>query len=795
MARGYLLHLFQHHSKGKTIVCGIGKLESGETFAIVDDREQPGFCIRASDLQAAKKILKNDAATVTPTSLATMDGEAAAEIRLPHLSALRKAASRLSEAGIRTYESDVPLSRKYLINRGLKHSVEITGPSEAGATVACVYRNPELKAVGFEPELVVLALDIETDRKAETVYAFSLVGTGPLPKHQVEEIHLVGKPSAADPPNAVCHPDEQHLLQALAERILQIDPDILTGWNVIDFDLPVLARRFNAHKMDFNLGRSKEGSRYLEGETWGRSRMLVYGRQVLDALHLVRSSMLRFEDFRLDTVAKAILGRGKTLEAVGEEDMPEVIEQAYRENREAFCEYCLEDSRLVQDILKAKGLIQLTLRRSLMTGLSLEQAWGSVAAFEFLYMSELRKRGIVSPDRGVDQETVGNVPGGLVLSSEPGLYRNILVFDFKSLYPSIIRTFNIDPLAHVKGKLTVGQAEDNLAPGSLIQAPNAAVFDRKPGILPAMLEAFFKSREQAKQQKDALGSLTYKILMNSFYGVMGTNGCRFASPLLAGAITGFGQYILRWAKKRAEDQGHRVLYADTDSLFVDAGLSDTLTIEAVLQFGKSLCSAINQALAGHVTERFAVESHLELEFEKCYRRFFLPSMRGHAGKGRAKAYAGLRADREGTELEVVGMEAVRRDWTDLAHSLQRELLEMLFRDAEPEALADCVRACVRSVRDGQRDKDLVYRKALRKPLASYTRSAPPHVKAAKLLSKPSGVIRYLMTVAGPQPVGHLTAPIDYHHYIKKQIQPIVKAIAEVCPFDILAAIEGQASLF
>ena len=141
--------------------------------------------------------------------------------------------------------------------------------------------------------------------------------------------------------------------------------------------------------------------------------------------------------------------------------------------------------------------------------------------------------------------------------------------------------------------------------------------------------------------------------------------------------------------------------------------------------------------------------------------------------------AGLRSDQGKEHVEIVGMEAVRRDWTDLAHDLQRELLDMMFRDAEPSEIEDRLVEWVNAVRDGKKDSDLVYRKSLRKGVDSYTKSSPPHVKAARLLPKPRGVISYVVTHQGPQPVGYVTAPIDYEHYIDKQIKPIPLVIKRI----------------
>jgi len=814
---GFLLHVFQRNKGDRTLLFGVGRLESGETFALVDHQPRPAFFVRDSDAEAVRQTpgTRGELA-LEQTDRTTMDGEAVVRVVANRVQSLRSLADKLHEREIRTYEADIVFARQCLMDRGIRGSVRISGSWRPGTGVDRVYTDPQLEPGDWQPALSVLVLDIETLPDASQVLAVSFVGMAiPSPSStdaptaddhlqsvdQISEIHILGDPTPEDPPELHCHADERHLLDAATARIRDIDPDILTGWNLVDFDLPVLQRRSRELGLPFNLGRSSDASWYREEEIWGASRMVVYGRQVLDALHLIRTTPQRFDDYRLGTVARSVIGRGKTVEADEDESMPDRIMQAFREDRIGFCEYCLEDSRLVRDILRHEGLVELSLRRSLLTGLPLERAWGSVAAFDFLYISALHRHGMVAPTNDVDRVQLGGAPGGLVMLSKAGLYPHVFVFDFKSLYPSIIHTFNIDPLSHVRARTSgAGVGDEHPQPGAttdVIIAPNGAVFERDKGILPGLLERFFSSRDQAKAEGDQLASYAYKIVMNSFYGVLATGSCRFAEEQLAGAITGFGHYVLKWVRQRLEEaKGADVLYGDTDSLFIDLHLPDDVGVEAALTQGQHLCDWLNDELAGHIRDTFDLPSHLELEFEKYYTRFFLPPTRGSEDRGRAKGYAGLLCDSPtSSRLEVIGMEAVRRDWTDLAHELQRDLLKKLFRDIPAIEIESRVLHWIDSVRRGEHDDALVYRKGLRKSLSSYTKSNPPHVVAARQLPNPSGTIHYVMTVDGPQPIGHVTARLDYEHYIEKQIAPIVRTIGQVCDIDVEAAVTGVADLF
>jgi DNA polymerase-2 len=309
----------------------------------------------------------------------------------------------------------------------------------------------------------------------------------------------------------------------------------------------------------------------------------------------------------------------------------------------------------------------------------------------------------------------------------------------------------------------------------LIRTPGGS-FRRAPAILPGLLDDLFPRREAAKRAGDNVASNAIKILMNSFYGVLGTSACRFYNPALANSITGAGKEILLWSKQWFEDAGFRVLYGDTDSLFVGSGSAEA----AVTQQGPQLAAALNAQLAGHILERWGVRSRLELEFEKTYLRLILPQAR-HSTRGASKRYAGLLQSGAKIEVQFVGMEVVRRDWTALARQVQRELYQRLFTDQPVDVyLADIVK----TVREGALDELLVYRKNLRKGAEGYTATTPPHVAAARKSARPPGKsISYVMTTDGPEPIDNIRHPLDREHYVAKQIRPVAEPVLATLGLD------------
>ncbi len=769
MARGFILDPTYRIESGRPVVLLYGKLDSGESFLVRDGRQTPCFYVRDADVRRARQL----GATVRPGGrMATMRGEPVARVDVDLPQGVPALRDRLLAAGIDCFEADVRFAYRYLIERGIRGSLEIRGPDRRGDGIDRVFDDPEVAPAEWTARLSAVSLDVETDPEARRLLSIAIVGCG------ASEVLLLTPPGSSCPPDATPCPTERELVAGLVARLRELDPDVLTGWNVIDFDLAVLLQAAQRAAVPLRLGRGPEPLQLRPSAARrGSGRAFAPGRLVLDGIDLLRGAFVKLDSYALDAAARAVLGRGKTMTGP---DRAEEILHAFERDRPRLVAYNRNDARLVLEILDELRLLELAVERSRLTGMPPDRVAASIASFDFLYLTELHRRGIVAPSVRADAANDG-IPtsGGHVLEPRPGLYRNVALLDFKSLYPSIIRTFQIDPLGHVP------------APGvdaDLIRAPSGGAFRREPGILPRLLDDLFPRREAARAAGDRVTSQAIKILMNSFYGVLGTSACRFADPALANAITSFGREILLWTKGRLEALGHEVLYGDTDSLFVRTGVEDPA---AAAQSGRRLVSELNAALAAHVATGWRVESRLELQFERLYLRLLLPPMRGGGG-GARKRYAGLVPDGDGTKLVFTGMEAVRRDWTELAKRVQRELYERLFSDRPVDAF---LRETVADLRAGRHDALLVYRKALRKELAAYTASTPPHVAAArKLVGRPGRIIDYVVTRNGPEPTSDRRSPIDHEHYVQKQVRAVAEPVLGLLGLDFDRVIGDAAQL-
>ena len=774
---------------GRAVVHLYGKLRDGRPFLVCDRRPQPYFYLESSACEQARAL---GATELQDAGRRTLQGTPVHRVRLQRPQDAPELRARLHRRGVRTFEADVRFPYRYLIDRGIRSALLIEGQPRplrdwAGAPRdTVVFDEPELAPARWTPALTTLSLDIETDPEAQRLLSVALWGCG------AREVLLWcpdAQARAACPATATPCASAAELLATLGRRIRALDPDVVTGWNIIDFDVPVLIRCAEAAGVALEWGRAPGA---LRQRGTGRRRfsdsIFIPGRVVLDGIRLLRAVSMRLERYSLEAAAQQILGEGKTLGGGGA-GHAERIMHAFAHDTERFVEYNLTDARLVLDILEKLELVPFTVERSKLTGMPPDRVAASIAAFDFLYLSQLRPHRVVAPTVGTELDAAGAqapMQGGHVLPSRPGLHDRVLLFDFKSLYPSIIRTFQVDPLGLIREDRAAGGAA-----GDAIEAPNGARFRRRRGILSTLLDDLFASREQAKEAGNAVASHAIKVLMNSFYGVLGTSACRFYDPRLANAITSFGKHFLLWAKAWMERRGLEVLYGDTDSLFVAGGATPE---------GSRLAAELNADLAAYVAATWRLQSYLEMEFETLFERLFLPPVRG-GGRGATKRYVGLARG----ELHFTGMEVVRRDWTALAHEVQRELYRRMFAGEPVEAY---LRQVIGEVTAGRRDAHLVYHKTLRKDAREY-RALPPHVVAARkrgattptdgepATSTQRDVIDYVITVEGPEPADGRTQPLDYEHYIERQIRPVAEPVlATLCrDFGEVRRNERQLELF
>ena len=389
--KGFVVYPTYRIEEDKALVYLFGRLENGESFLTINEFK-PYFYIKKKDVVKVKKLKLDTNFAIEDSDFRNFKEELVSKVilNLPKdVPRLRKA---FEDEKIECYEADIRFVYRFLIDKDIKGSLNIEGEHKKGKYVSRIYQNPILKPVEFEPKLKTLSVDIETDSEAKEIYSISLYS---------EDFKRVLIVSDKNLKNAESFRDEKSLLEKFKELIIKLDPDIITGWNVIDFDLAKIKERFDANKIDFVLGRTEwKSSIRIQSDFFRDSSADIAGRMVLDAIHLLRSSFIRLEDCRLDTAANSFLNEKKLID---EENKGEEIERLFKNEPQKLVDYNLKDAELVFRILEKNKIIELTVERSLLTGMQLDRVKASIASLDSLYIRETRKKKYVCPSSSFEE--------------------------------------------------------------------------------------------------------------------------------------------------------------------------------------------------------------------------------------------------------------------------------------------------------------------------------------------------------------------------------------------------------
>jgi DNA polymerase II len=744
-------------------------------------KEHSVFFLEERALEQARALLGDiPGLEIKPVQLRSFSMEPVAGLYFKQYRQARRAADELRAGGLDPLEADINPADRYLMERFIAGAARLHGEVRVRGQ-ALFIEDPAVKAGAYRPSLKVVSFDIETAMTGLQLYSIAVHGKSVA--GEVRKVFMQGEGAEQD--FVVACATQEAVLQAFVEWIADYDPDVLIGWNVVNFDTRYLQRVADHLGRRLLLGRERRAGHWRELDDDGERYTVQFpGRLILDGIELLRAAFYRFESFSLEHVAHRLLGEGKLLHG---SDRGATITRQFFEDKTSLAVYNLRDCELVSEIFATTAMLDFAVARSAITGLNMDRMGGSVASFDNLYLARLHRAGYVAPNASAEHTAS---PGGFVLDSMPGIYDHVLVLDFKSLYPSIIRTFFIDPLGlalGMSGELTQQETVPGFAEGR---------FARQGHILPALIQQLWQQRDAAKDSGDGPLSQAIKIIMNSFYGVLGTPGCRFFDVRLATSITRRGHEILNRTRDTIEAAGHRVIYGDTDSVFV--WIQDARSDEQAQAAGRQLERDINIWWRAVIQEEFGLQSELELQFETHFKRFLMPTVRG-SDKGSKKRYAGVVSGKDGDELIFKGLESVRTDWTRLAREFQEELYRRIFNE---EPFADYVKDLTMRLLAGEKDAQLVYRKRLRRRLEEYERNIPPHVQAARLCAErglpvPSrgSWVEYVITTSGAEPAERPLAPLDYQHYVDRQLAPVADGILNFVGSSFAALTDKQIGLF
>jgi len=550
--------------------------------------------------------------------------------------------------------------------------------------------------------------------------------------------------------------DDSKVLKDFVVFVNAFDPDVIVGFESNRLDWPYLIQRCKHRRIKLSVGRDSS-----EPHTSVFGHVSVTGRANLD-LFDVAGVIPEVKVKTLENVAKylQIPSAGK-FTAVEEWDrfklwMDELGRRKLLQNTKMTAQASLE---------LAEATMNYPMQLSALTGMPLDQVMTAAVGFrvDSYLIRQAHRIGELIPTR--NEQPFFTYRGALVLEPLTGLHDNIAVLDFASMYPSLMRKYNLSPDALVK-------PGERLAEDSVFVIPEVKHrFRKKPdGFYRIVLSTLIGERSAIKEQLDKLGtgSTRYKVLKereralkvitNACYGYAGWAGARWYVREVAESATALGRETITKTIAKVESLGLKIIYGDTDSLFVK---NEREEIEQLLKWVQN-------------------ELELEIKVEREYVRvLFTEAM---------KRYAGLLPD---GSLDIVGLEVVRGDWSDIARQVQEEVLESILRDQSQEKAIENVRRTIRRLQDGEVPiSDLTIRKTLTKPIEDYA-VRTPHVEVAKKLMKDGWDLTLGDKVAyviakGPGKLFEKAKPynqvkpqdVDIEYYLENQVKPAAMRILE-----------------
>jgi DNA polymerase I len=694
------------------------------------------------------------------------------------------------------YENDIPFARRYLIDKDIvplnsyAFEVEQIGGGRFG-----ILGINKLAAAGTDGtaigdvKLNALCFDIETynpigmprpekDPIVMISYAYASRGrngSGVLTFKKMEGKKYDGIVLSLQ--------NEKAMLEKFVELLDELDIDVIAGYNSTNFDIKYMLDRAAVLKMDLNLSRFHGETRI---ESHGLvSRVKVSGRVHIDVYNVVKfvalvgaqESILKLNSYTLKNVYEAMSGEKKI--SIDRTDVYKLWDGSIAD-LETLVDYNLSDSVSLMKVYET--LIPITIEITRTTGNVISDVAVSTTSqlVEFLMMKYAERFGELIPNKPTEQEIRARMmapfEGAYVKTPEPGIYNDIVIFDFRGLYPSIIISHNIDP----SSICTDGSCTD------CFESPTGVKFMKKGNFIgPTLLRVLISQRNEVKRlykknKSILLGarSQALKILANSFYGYLGYARARWYSRECASSVTAYGRQYIHDGIEKADSNGFKVLYSDTDSIVM---LLNGKTRDEALAFMKEFNSSLPEMM--------------ELEFEDFYTRgVFVGKKVGEKTMGAKKKYALIS---ESGYIKIRGFELVRRDWSRIARDTQRRVLEAILKEGSAEKAAEIVKDTVKELREGKVPlADLAINTQLSKGMASYDVKSPELSAAKKAVESgfktrdevEHSMISYVITKSGSTISDKavllgMAKDYDPEYYINNQVLPATMKILRELDFN------------
>ena len=737
---------YNHPVEDKPIIRIYGKTEDGETKTYYDDTFAPYFYL-ANPNKYDYRMLGSAGAQIVGKRKLEYEGEklhcVKVETRKPYdVARLR---DRLQSRGRTVFSGDILFQLRYTYDKDLGSFCKID--SDSDGKILDIKNGRK-----FEPALKILTYDIEASLRTREVYCISANING---KDAITFDNSKG---------------EGEMITDFSKWVMDVDPDIITGYNIFGFDFPMLMECAQRNGVNLEIGRAGEIP-WTKDDNKRRIKVWnLTGRILVDTWQQVKQE--------LKPIQESLSYVGELL-GVGSKDDVDAsrIEDEWKNRREDVIKYCEKDTIVTWGVFDHEKVASLPKATALAiaTGLPLEHCFSPVTTrlVDSILIRKFDAAGYAIPQNRWGDKT-DKIKGATVFDVfEPGVYNNVGILDFKSMYPSVMVKNNICPTTLTKRRI-VGER--------CVRSPLGALFrQERRGIVPDVLKSLWTWRDKTKLKVNEPGDyydrLQYsiKVLMNSFYGVMASSFYRFTNPKIGGSVTAFARQGIENVYNKLKDMSYTVIYGDTDSVFVQLRDDDP-----------------------HELARILSQDGLEMELEKILSTFFT-----HGAKKRYAANVSWPKE----EFYVKGYELKRGDSFELQRKALKGALTRILRN-NPDGAFRYVSRIVKRIREGDvKPEQLVITKNVRAARDYVNPDSMPGVQAAnKLVARgypwlPGTKVSWLVSNAkrSPMEVEPFVDNVDFNvridtDYYSGRIIHTLSDIAAVFDWDDIGLSSGTKQL-
>jgi DNA polymerase I len=647
---------------------------------------------------------------------------------------------------------DLRYSSLYLYDRGLIpcrwHDSEVEEWKGSNAHVANAYLSrgsPRPVAMEDAPKLRILAF---------STIAFAEKGS---PHASEDPVSIICVATSDGKVQNFCRSDtsDHDIITEFADCLMEFDPDVVSGFESNKIGWPYLIER--ARKSGATLRVSRVG---LQPHTSVYGHVSIAGRVSLDMLDYANE----LPEVKVKSMENVAAFLGIKLDTALPDELDLAKMWMSPEDRHMLLSYA--DAYAHAILATTESFLEFGMALSSLTCMPLDQVVTAAVGHrvDSYLIKEAYNQGHLIPPRS--EQTYERYQGAIVLAPQAGLHENVVALDFASMYPNLMILYNLSPDTFVRS----GERCDDASCWT-IEGLGYRFERTPPGLYKNALTSLISTRNEVRKRLTT-GSLSdterrilqereraVKVITNACYGYAGWTGARWYVREVAESAAAVGRKSITQVIDHCKETGLPVIYADTDAVFVTR---DEAKVDSLLRW-------VSDSL------------HMDIRVDKNYHRVLFT--------GAKKRYAGLLTD--GT-LDIVGMEVVRGDWSEIARKVQEKVIELVLRDGSPNNAREYAINAIDELRHGKvRVQDLIIWKSLTKPIEDYKVNAP-HVEVAKKYLRlgrellPGDKLGYVVTRKGTklyekaQPYFEVAPDqVDTQYYVSSQVVPAAARILEV----------------